>query len=45
MKFAREFKLPKQERVEWKGADGVTVDGLLYYPLDYQEGKRYPLVL
>jgi len=44
-KMVREFKLPRQERVEWKGADGVTVEGMLYYPLDYQEGKRYPLAV
>jgi dipeptidyl aminopeptidase/acylaminoacyl peptidase len=41
----REFRHPRQERVEWKGADGVTVDGLLFYPLDYQEGQRYPLAV
>ncbi len=41
----RQFKLPRQESVQWKGADGVTVEGLLYYPLDYQEGKRYPLAV
>lgn len=41
----REFKLPRQERVEWKGKDGTTVEGLLYYPLDYQEGTRYPLAV
>jgi dipeptidyl aminopeptidase/acylaminoacyl peptidase len=39
------FALPKQERVEWKGADGVTVEGLLYYPIDYKPGTRYPLVV
>jgi dipeptidyl aminopeptidase/acylaminoacyl peptidase len=43
--LAKTFKLPRQERVEWKGADGTTVEGLLYYPLDYQEGKRYPLAV
>lgn len=43
--MVREFKLPRQEKVEWKGADGITVEGLLYYPLDYQEGKRYPLAV
>jgi len=41
----KEFKLPRQERIEWKGADGATVEGLLYYPLDYVEGKRYPLAV
>ncbi len=43
--LASRFRLPRQEKVSWKGKDGVTVEGLLYYPLDYQEGKRYPLVV
>lgn len=43
--LATQFRLPRQERIEWKGADGVTVEGLLYYPLDYQAGRRFPLVV
>jgi len=43
--LARDFKLPRQESIQWKGADGVTVEGLLYYPLDYREGQRYPLAV
>ena len=43
--LSREFKIPKQERIEWKGADGTTVEGLLYYPLDYVAGQKYPLVV
>jgi dipeptidyl aminopeptidase/acylaminoacyl peptidase len=43
--LTRDFRLPRQEKVEWKGADGVTIEGVLYYPLDYQEGKRYPLAV
>jgi dipeptidyl aminopeptidase/acylaminoacyl peptidase len=43
--LARDFRLPRQEKVEWKGADGVTVEGLVYFPLDYREGQRYPLVV
>jgi len=43
--LARDFKLPRQEKITWKGADGVTVEGLLYYPVDYQPGQRYPLVV
>jgi dipeptidyl aminopeptidase/acylaminoacyl peptidase len=41
----REFALPKQERVEWKGIDGVKVEGILTYPVDYKPGTRYPLVV
>jgi dipeptidyl aminopeptidase/acylaminoacyl peptidase len=43
--LARDFRLPRQEAIQWKGADGVTVEGLLYYPLEYREGQRYPLVV
>lgn len=43
--LTRDFKLPRQEKVEWKGADGATVEGLLYYPLDYKEGQKYPLAV
>jgi dipeptidyl aminopeptidase/acylaminoacyl peptidase len=41
----RDAALPRQERVEWKSADGATVEGVLAYPLDYREGTRYPLVV
>jgi dipeptidyl aminopeptidase/acylaminoacyl peptidase len=43
--LAQQYRLPRQERVTWKGADGVAVEGLLFYPLDYQAGRRYPLVV
>ena len=43
--LARDFRLPRQEKAEWTGADGVTVEGLLFYPLDYQDGRRFPLVI
>lgn len=33
------------EIIRWKGAREETVEGILYYPLDYQAGKRYPLVV
>ncbi len=38
------YRLPTVEVVHWQGRDGVKVEGLLYYPLDYTEGQRYPLV-
>ena len=39
------FALPVQEAVRWNGEDGAEVEGLLFSPLDYQEGQRYPLVV
>lgn len=35
--------LGKQEVVTWNAEDGMKLQGLLIYPLNYQEGKRYPL--
>ncbi len=33
------------EIVHWIGARDEEVEGLLYYPFEYEEGKRYPLIL
>ncbi|MGB7218893.1 MAG: S9 family peptidase [Vicinamibacterales bacterium] len=41
----RDFKLPRQEKVEWTSRDGTTIEGLLFYPADYEAGRRYPLVV
>src|SRR5262245_16286220 len=43
--IARDFKLGRQEAIQWKGADGATVEGLLTYPVDYQPGQKYPLAV
>lgn len=43
--LSQRFLLPQTERIEFKGADGVSVEGLLSYPLDYVKGRRYPLVV
>ena len=37
--------LARAEVYQWKGANNDTVDGILYYPADYQPGKKYPLLL
>ena len=41
----REFKLGRQEAITWKGADEVTVEGIVTYPVDYQAGQKYPLAV
>src|SRR5262249_53583979 len=41
--LASEYALPRQEKVTWKGADGVTIEGILFYPFNYEAGKRYSL--
>ncbi len=39
------FKTARIEAIRWKGRDGATIEGLLYYPVDYQPGRRYPLIV
>jgi dipeptidyl aminopeptidase/acylaminoacyl peptidase len=37
--------IAKSEVYTWEGANGDQVNGILYYPENYQSGKKYPLVL
>lgn len=37
--------LPRTELVQWTSADGAVVEGLLTYPVPYEAGRRYPLVV
>ncbi len=39
------FKNARVERITWKGQDGITVEGLLFYPVDYKAGQKYPLIV
>lgn len=38
-------KVARQQRLTWKGQDGQTIEGLLFYPADYQAGQKYPLIV
>jgi dipeptidyl aminopeptidase/acylaminoacyl peptidase len=40
-----EKKLARVETVTWDGPDGFEQNGVLLYPPNYVEGRRYPLVL
>jgi dipeptidyl aminopeptidase/acylaminoacyl peptidase len=35
----------KTEVVRWKGSLDEEVEGVLYYPHDYEAGKKYPLIV
>lgn len=37
--------IAKSEVITWKGAQNEQVEGILYYPTNYEAGKKYPLVL
>jgi dipeptidyl aminopeptidase/acylaminoacyl peptidase len=35
----------RTEQIRWRSTDGQEVEGLLTYPVGYQPGKRFPLLL
>ncbi len=37
--------LGKTELISWKSKDGLTIEGLLTYPVGYEKGKKYPIIL
>lgn len=38
-------RLSRQEIYAFEARDGVEVEGILMYPLGFQEGQRYPLII
>lgn len=38
-------RLAKQERFVYKAKDGLEITSVLVYPLDYEPGRKYPLIV
>ncbi len=38
-------KMGKTEVIKWTSKDGMEIEGLLTYPVDYEPGKKYPGIL
>jgi dipeptidyl aminopeptidase/acylaminoacyl peptidase len=43
-KLVKSRRFAKTEIIRWKGANEEEVEGLLYYPTDYEPGKKYPVI-
>jgi dipeptidyl aminopeptidase/acylaminoacyl peptidase len=43
--LGRDIALGQQEAMQWKGADGVTIEGIVTYPVNYTPGRKYPLAV
>jgi dipeptidyl aminopeptidase/acylaminoacyl peptidase len=43
--FGDNYLLPRQEVVRWQSRDGLEIEGVLTYPLDYREGEKRPLIV
>lgn len=37
-------KMTRSELIKYRDSDGKELNGILYYPVDYVKGKKYPLV-
>ncbi len=35
----------RTEVISWKSTDGLEIEGLLTYPVNYEKGRTYPLIL
>ena len=40
----REYALGSSEVISWKSKDGMQIEGIVIYPVGYQQPKRYPTV-
>ena len=43
--FVDSLSLGRTGPIEWKGPNGFHEDGVLTYPVGYERGRKYPLVL
>lgn len=37
--------LGRQETIEWMGPENLRIEGVVIYPVGFQQGRRYPLVI
>ncbi|MCF8266435.1 MAG: S9 family peptidase [Ignavibacteriales bacterium] len=42
--WLKNINLAKQVKIEYTAKDGLEIEAVLIYPLDYTEGQKYPLI-
>ncbi len=43
-KLVQNREFAKSEVIRWKGSNDEEVEGILYYPTNYEAGKKYPVI-
>ena len=43
--FLEERELGRQETITWEGPDGLLIEGVITYPVGFEEGQTYPLAI
>ncbi len=41
----RDWALGRQQVIRWQAPDGLNIEGLLVYPVEFEEARRYPLLV
>lgn len=41
----KNWRVAQSEVISWKSKDGVTIEGVLHKPVDYDPSKKYPLLV
>ena len=41
----KEFQLGKYETIKWISTDGMKIEGILIKPINYKQGRKYPLIV
>lgn len=41
----RDYAMPRNTVIQWQSSDGLDIEGILTYPVNYQAGQRVPLAL
>ncbi len=43
--WLKEMRFARQTAINWQARDGLELGGVLVYPLEYVEGRRYPTIM
>lgn len=43
--FLADRRLGRQQTIEWESVDGMRIEGVLTWPVNYQAGQSYPLAI
>lgn len=43
--WLKKMRFARQEVIRWQADDGLELEGLLIFPLNYVEGRRYPTIM
>ena len=43
--WLKDVQLADQKKITYNARDGLEIQGVLFYPLNYEQGKTYPLIV